>query len=102
MILRIDNVESSGRNTMKFLKFIKNYKKLKRAIRELRCRKNVIDNSIIKVTESLNGYGRTLTFHREKKIEFYRGKSEGYNNAIIIIEKFIDTGELPDIQDTED
>ena len=83
---------------MKFLEFIKNYRKIKKVIRELEYRKSVIDISLQKVEDSLKDYGKTVASYRRKKMEFHKGKSEGYGNAILILEKFIDTGKLPDIE----
>lgn len=81
---------------MNFFKFIKNYMRLKKAIDEIRYRKLVADNTIKNIDASLKNYRITLSSHMRKKIEFYKGKSMGYENSIAIIEKFINTGELPD------
>lgn len=85
---------------MKFLKFIKNYQRMKKVINELEYRNAVAEVNMKKLDESLKGHNNSLAPYKKKRYEFYKGKSEGYKNSILIIEKFIDIGDLPEI--TED
>jgi hypothetical protein len=82
---------------MKFLKFVKNYLKIKKVINELEYRKELANVNIKKIDKLLEKSGATVAPYRRKKLEFYKGKYEGYTNSLLIIEKFIDTGNLPDI-----
>lgn len=79
---------------MNFFKFIKNYRKLNKVLDELKYRKNTSDFAVEKLGKSAGNLRSTVSAHERKKMEFYKGKSKGYENSIIVIKKFIDTGEL--------
>ena len=79
---------------MNLFKFIKNYMKMRKVLNELKYRKNYANAIARDLENSLNSYKSTLSPYVKRKIEFQKGKSKGYENSIIVIEKFIDTGEL--------
>jgi len=72
---------------------------MKKVIDELEYRKEIADVNIKKLDTKLKKYNGTLAAYDRKKMEFYKGKSEGYRNSLIIIEKFLDTGILPEIKE---
>ncbi len=71
--------------------------KMKKVIDELEYRKAVAEINVKKLDEKTKKFQGTMSAYNRKKLEFYKGKSEGYANSILIIEKFIDTGNLPEI-----
>jgi len=79
---------------MNIFKFIKNYIKLRKVLSELEYRKNHVDATAKNLENSLKSYKTTLSCYVKKQIEYQKGKSKGYENSIIVIKKFIDTGEL--------
>lgn len=87
---------------MKFFKFIKNYTRAKKVINELEYRKGLAELKIEKIDKLLKKSGGTFAPYRRKKLEFYKGQVESYGNSILIIETFMDTGNLPEIIDEED
>lgn len=70
--------------------------KIKKVINELEYRKAVVEINIKKLNNKANFHSTTSAYHR-KKLEFQKGKLEGYTNSLLVIENFIDTGKLPDI-----
>lgn len=85
---------------MKFLKFVKNYFRLKKAISELEYREALAESNMKKLEKSSLKYSSTMAAYHRKKIEFYKGEMTGYKNSILILENFIDTGNLPEIIDS--
>ena len=79
---------------MNFFKFVKNYSRLSKVLDELKYRKNISDFAVEKLEKSAGNLRSTISAHARKKMEFYKGKSQGYENSIIVIKKFINTGEL--------
>jgi len=86
---------------MKFLKFVKHYMKMKKVMNDLEYRKAVVEINVKKLETKLEKYHGTLSAYSRKKLEFQKGKLEGYTNSLLVIEKFMDTGKLPEVIEIE-
>jgi hypothetical protein len=84
---------------MNILKFIKHYIKMKKVINELKNKKRISEVMYKKLDDSLKTYNGTIAPYQRKKLSYYKGKIDAYENSLLIIEKFINTGELLNIED---
>lgn len=74
---------------------------MKKVINELEYQKLLAEVGIKKIDKLLENGNSTIAPYRRKKLEFYKGKFEGYTNSLSIIEQFIDTGNLPEITEED-
>lgn len=72
---------------------------MKKVINELENRKRLSEVMYKKLDDSLKTYNGTIAPYQRKKLSYYKGRIDAYNNSLLIIEKFINTGELSDIED---